>query len=342
MGFNAFLDIAIGLVLLYLLLSLTCTVINEFISQILELRATTLAVGLEQLIDDDVVKGDFYNHGLIDGLMGGDRAWIPWCIDGIGRLIAYFRGKPRQAAGKHPSYLSGDTFARALIGSLDPTKPLPVFVDIESRIKLMPDSNIRDIVLAHVTGAEHDLEKLRGNLAGWFDHAMDRVGGVYQRKLRWISLGVGVALALALNADSIAVTLALWTDNTLRTQVADLAKTYVEAHPTPQTAQAEASASGAAQKTSGQLLQELKQHEDELRPFPIGWTEAAMMSLKPDTTGWAWWRWWMVKIAGLLITGLAISLGAPFWFDVLSKIIQVRATGDKPPRSKIEGDKAAA
>jgi hypothetical protein len=41
---------------------------------------------------------------------------------------------------------------------------------------------------------------------------------------------------------------------------------------------------------------------------------------------------WLM-ISGWLITALAISLGAPFWFDLLSKIIQLRAAGKTPDAS---------
>jgi hypothetical protein len=73
---------------MYLLLALSCTVLNEFIAQVLAWRSRTLAQGLEQLIDNPTLRSDFYNHGLIDGAKNA-------------------------AGGKHPSYLSGDTFARA-------------------------------------------------------------------------------------------------------------------------------------------------------------------------------------------------------------------------------------
>jgi hypothetical protein len=35
-------------------------------------------------------------------------------------------------------------------------------------------------------------------------------------------------------------------------------------------------------------------------------------------------------LVGLLLTTLALSLGAPFWFDILNKIVNVRAVGRTP------------
>ena len=42
---------------------------------------------------------------------------------------------------------------------------------------------------------------------------------------------------------------------------------------------------------------------------------------------------WIQKLLGLLLTIGAIQLGAPFWFDLLSKIVRVRSTGAPPPAS---------
>ena len=42
---------------------------------------------------------------------------------------------------------------------------------------------------------------------------------------------------------------------------------------------------------------------------------------------------WYEMLFGWLITALAISLGAPFWFDLLNKFIKLRETGTKPPTS---------
>ncbi|MDE1177028.1 MAG: hypothetical protein PW789_10540 [Edaphobacter sp.] len=40
--------------------------------------------------------------------------------------------------------------------------------------------------------------------------------------------------------------------------------------------------------------------------------------------------WWIWKILGLLATALAISQGAPFWFDLLQKAVNLRLAGTPP------------
>lgn len=299
MPLSAVFDTAIGLILMYVILSLACTVINEYVATWLQLRAKTLRISLANLIDIPRLKADFDNHGLIDG--------------------------PKAAVnGKHVSYMSGSTFALALLGSLDPTKPLPGFADVSQAIQNLPDSNIRDTLLMQITTAQGDLEKLRDNVAAWFDDAMDRVGGVYKRYLKWISLLVGLGLALAINADTFEVATALWHDDALRAQMVSAGSDIIAKAPLPQTM---SEAGAATPLSNNDVVAKLQQAEIELRPLPLGWGATSPIWTKTGLS-----MLWSVieKIFGLLVTALALSLGAPFWFDVLSKFMNVRGAGPKP------------
>ena len=42
-----------------------------------------------------------------------------------------------------------------------------------------------------------------------------------------------------------------------------------------------------------------------------------------------------LKIIGISLTASVIALGAPLWFDILSKFMQVRGTGAKPDRTAL-------
>src|SRR6516225_4544700 len=97
MGSNAILDIAIALVLMYLVLSMFVTVFNEYVATLLKLRASTLSQGVQQILDDPELRAKFYNHGVVaakNQAVGGNGGGI--------------------------SYMSGQTFALALLGVLDP------------------------------------------------------------------------------------------------------------------------------------------------------------------------------------------------------------------------------
>ena len=63
-------------------------------------------------------------------------------------------------------------------------------------------------------------------------------------------------------------------------------------------------------------------------PIPMGWTEGNY----PSNAKFDFWGW-ISKLIGLLITAGAVSLGAPFWFDIANKLVNVRASGNKPEKS---------
>jgi hypothetical protein len=67
--------------------------------------------------------------------------------------------------------------------------------------------------------------------------------------------------------------------------------------------------------------------------IPLGWTEATSPHGFFD---------YLAKVGGLLLTALMLSLGAPFWFDLLSKVARLRASGPPaPPQEKRDADRDA-
>ena len=87
-------------------------------------------------------------------------------------------------------------------------------------------------------------------------------------------------------------------------------------------------------------------NEQQLRglSLPIGWDDKS--DPKRHFTGWTWagdrGGWWdQVKWhwLGWLLTALAISLGAPFWFDLLNKFIVIRSAVKPHEKSPEEGSK---
>jgi hypothetical protein len=301
MSTNAMIEIAIGLILMYLVLSLICTVVNEIIATLTRLRARTLRAGVTKLIDNAQLLQVFNDHGLISGTEAAIK-------------------------GKGPSYLSGRTFAAAILDSFDPETSLVGYQEVVDAIGKLPTSNIKDALTAATVDTGESLDKLRTNVATWFDSAMDRVSGVYKRQLQLLSFLVGLAVAITLNADSFTVAKALWSDSALRSEVADVSYQVVGGTDTDEA-------------TIGKLRGELATLRNDIRPLPIGWTSSPG---RPDS-GWTCSvTGWISKILGWLFTAFAIMLGAPFWFDMLSKFVKIRASGDKPARTTTETAKDTA
>lgn len=209
----------------------------------------------------------------------------------------------------HPSYLPSDMFALVLLDVLAPAQS-----DQKAPAKDQPVAGeLRQALQALAGTAGTNLEVLRGKVEGWFDDVMDRASGWYKRKAQWMLLAVAVVVTGIANADAISLATSLWQSPSLRASVVEAASAY---------------ASEQAANGEEGTLDELRQHLDELanRGLPLGWGGDKVLSSREAGP-------WASKLAGLLLTALAASLGAPFWFDLVNKLINVRSTGNVPARS---------
>lgn len=315
---SAIIDVAVGLIFVYLLLSLVCSALGEIVAQLLKLRSKTLEEAVQRILTDDAVRQKFYSHPLISSL---SKKF------GNNQLLS-------------PSYIPSRNFALALLDVVapagekvgekpdpsDPKKELPTFADVHDfaqvreKITNLPEGEIRTALLALFDSSRDNLEQARKNVETWFDGAMERVTGWYKRKSRVILIIVGFVLAFAMNADTIGIVSSLWKNPALRQDMVVSVNRYLAAVDT-----AANSIGPAGLKES---LEQLEKRIDEMNELqlPLGWS----METLPKNANWFW------KIVGLIFTSLAISLGAPFWFDILNRITKLRLTGDVPKKSNAE------
>jgi hypothetical protein len=204
--------------------------------------------------------------------------------------------------GGKPSYISPNVFALALFDTVAPANPKlkqKASDDLRSRVLGIGNDDLKRALLVCVDDADGDLDRARANVESWFEEAMERVGGWYKRKMQLIILAVAAAVSVALNVDSFNVANALWNDAALRDSVI-----------------------AAAQRDTGEPLgSDLSMIEERLGGLglPLGWGP-----LPQDPIAW------VVKVAGLLFTTIALSLGAPFWFDLLNRFVGVGSSGRSP------------
>ena len=346
---NAALDVAIALVVMYLTLSLLCTTINEFIATKLKLRAKALAGALEQLLDHAPLRTGFYRHGLIMSTRratatGPQTTWngvkamahAAWTTMATGARAerAEAVGADAPTAAGHPSYIAGRSVALALIGSLDPAKPVPALDDVRAAVAKLPKSAIRDTLEACLIESGNDLDRFRASVATWFDDSMERLSGAYKRQLKWISMLVGLLVAVVFNADSVGVAATLWQDQALRASMLAVA-----------TKMTESSAPTVASGVPADLRSALEKAEGDLRGLPIGWKCPRLERAREEraSLGERLAAYWPcardaaptlrpTTILGWIMTAVALSLGAPFWFDLLQKFMNVRGAGARPRR----------
>jgi hypothetical protein len=197
-------------------------------------------------------------------------------------------------------------------------------------------------LLVNVEEYAADKEKLlaaaRSNVEKWFNDSMDRVSGVFKRYSQTMALLIGLICALLLNVDSIDLTIYLWRDPSVRQVLAARAAQLQSVEP---------GTDSNPQQTYEDLTAELQDLN-----LPVGWgitdndgagscalfprehqsfgipvigTSKCLSSPQPTNQTNL-----LLKMLGIFITALAARLGAPFWFDVLKRAVNLRGTGANP------------
>jgi hypothetical protein len=219
-----------------------------------------------------------------------------------------------------PSYLAARTFSLALMNILtDDSKPGDVpLVRITKAVEGLDNPHVKKALEALLEDAAGDLDRFRDGIEGWFDATMSRASGWYKRRAQVSLWVIAAVVTLAFNADAGQIASTLWKDPTLRASVAAQA----------QKAASEGNATDLGGGSSGDdTLAAQIDHVKQLS-LPIGWsTDPADPRWPADAAGW------LAKLLGLAATIVALSMGAPFWFDLLGRISRVRGGGAQPPRA---------
>ncbi len=377
---SSILDVAIGMAFIYLLLSLIASTVQEAISSLLQLRSANLEHGIRSLFSDGALADGrlfvdrLYRHGLIMGLYR-DRT------DAVGNIVAMtqtavnqqkagsWRERLRRWLRVHPSvsipgvtdsfllpaYIPARTFSIALLDILkvESQKSDPPLSLEEYLRRLCQQPGTRNCAAAEAMlsllthafdndGRTPPLERFRCSIENWYNDSMDRASGWYKKYTQNVLLCIGLLLAIVFNVDSITVGKKLWFDKDARSGLISSASTYVGAHTSPPTKPGETTLTrdelAAQMKTTVQAFNDVS--EDYLLPVgwhaPVGWYRHHL--LHPD-------EWQPLRIlaqwAGWIITALALSLGAPFWFDLLNKFMVVRSTIKPSEKSRTEASKDA-
>jgi hypothetical protein len=284
------LDVAIGVICLFLLLSLICSAANELIEALWKNRCKDLEKGIIELVgggpgSDFVSK--IYNHGVVNSL---------------------FRGKYGTAPKSElPSYIPAANFALALLSIVKDTD--------EAKLP----SNVRSALKSFRETAGNDEVKLQKNIEDWYNSAMDRVSGWYKRRTQLIIFVLGCTFTVLANADCLQYAQRLSKDASLRQS----AVSFAEA----------AAKKDTSKNDTKEPMDQIKTEIGSLEGIglPIGWAQHPV-DLKG--VGWAIYD----HGVGWLLTAMALSLGAPFWFDTLNRIMIIRST--VKPREK-SGDEAS-
>ncbi len=330
------LEVGIGLTLIYLLLSAMASALREAMEAWFKTRGEHLERGIRELLRDPdgswMARG-VYEHPLVAGLFRGGYAPRQGGKS-LGNFLHWLAGRSNL-----PSYIPAPNFAAALLDivargpvvpdAVDNAPPAAMSVELlRTNAQAMANPYLQRALLVAIDRGQGDLNRVQANLEAWYNSGMDRVSGWYKRRTQFVLLLIGLGLTLALNVNTITIADFLMRDSTARALLVNEAET-VRRDPSIVTADY------ARLDTT---LTRLK--------LPIGWDKP----IKRPVLGWdlsglkSWGGFWH-HVFGLLITAFAVSLGAPFWFDVLNKFMVIRSTvkpHEKSPEEDSEDGKGKA
>lgn len=206
-------------------------------------------------------------------------------------------------------------------------------------------NNIPANVSNSVTTVKSELDHFRDRLEKWYDTNADRLTGTLKRtKVFPATFVLATIMTLSLNTDSIEISKYLYHNDDVTKQLAATALNDYESYSgrvdslrnkTRATVANDSSAdnanSDAVEKKIAQDTARLKQDIRNLQALdlPLGWSGT---DVKDAKSFWNYFIQWK-HLVGWLATILAICMGAPFWFDVLGKVSNIRGAGPKPSSS---------
>ncbi|MEP7285058.1 MAG: hypothetical protein ABI947_04735 [Chloroflexota bacterium] len=316
--FSAILDVALGIVLVYLILSITASALSEVVNNtILNQRGNFLKTFIAGLLANSAITiNDFYKTTLIASQMEGKR--YPTYIkaeDFTQTIFDLLRQKYTNGAA-----IITVQDAQNIITEMPSTSPLREVLNSFLAKTLASDPTIQNI----------DAQQLSMYFQNWFDNSMDRVSGWFTRHTKIVLLVIGLGIAGAFNVDTIEAVNYLLQNPAAREVVAAQAKDALQTSP---------------QVTASDPTAQLRSLNEQLHALdmPIGWPDPYMpdneMAFATHLT--SHFGWWLKKLLGIIITGLAVSQGAPFWFDLLNKITNLRSTGKPPDKAPVMDNPAA-
>ncbi len=292
------LETVIGLLLMFFVIALGASSVVEIVSRVMGKRASDL-------------------ERAIGAMLAGTDA----SDEDVQAALGVFRGTAiydaaKAAAGKTlfkkdwklPSYISAKAFADAINEISDVTQSVE---QLPAKVQIRVQTLQREF--------ESDLTNVKAGLEAWFDESMDRLSGAYKRWSTAVLFVIGLVIVVTANASAFHVAEHLWHDPVTREAVADAASKV------------------ASEGKGATELKSIAETTDELTALqlPVGWTDADRAAWGSNNwfQPWDWTSTHVAHVVGWLVTALLVMLGAPFWYDMLTKAVALRSSGAKPDQA---------
>jgi hypothetical protein len=202
----------------------------------------------------------------------------------------------------------------------DPDAP-PITVEtMRQNLAGLNNAPVQRVILAALDIAQGDIDRTRVTIEKWYDSGMDRVSGWYKRSTSWVIFWIGLGVSAAININTITIADYLYRNDAARQALVVSAQRAV-----------------ADTGYLGLSYQQAKAALDSTN-LPIGWSKGwgAPSPLRDRARVDPWFDF-AAPLLGILFTAIAATYGAPFWFDLLNKMMVIRSTVKPHEKSGEEG-----
>lgn len=291
----AILDVLIGLILVYAILSLVNASLVEWMIQRAGTRGAVLSEAIEQMLGSSEARERFFRSPLINTFARP------------GRLPSYIRSEQFARFILNEFAVDVPAAADAAAAGAAPVEASPVpdaASQLRQRLKDLDDGPLSESLSALLIDVSGDITAVRTRIEGWYDDVMERATGWFRKHTTRLLILIGIPLVLLTNADTIRMTTTLLNDDGLRTSLVAHVSTLTESD---------------APSISEATL-------NEAVPL-LGWSAQEWGRLFGSATPLGErWLLGIQKLVGLSLSCCAIGLGAPFWFDLLGKLVSLRSS----------------
>jgi hypothetical protein len=340
------LEVAIGLAFIYLLFSLICSAINEWFARLLDTRARDLEKRITMVLKNPELVKNLYNHPLVKLITR--KTWID-------RILGVFvkcrkDGRPSTISPQIFSTALSDIFIKSgknqVKGKSDEDILNTIYRGMKSfRIRETQDQQeglgvfkiIVDTVKDETTEVKNRIIRVKHNIETWFDISMEQMSKWYKQKTRISIFWIAMFLCGIFNVDTIMIAKHLYYEDATREKLLQASIEYVEKNNSKkelekaldqndenidrsQTDENEKHLKiNKLEEDRKEIVKNTKDFKDGVIELgvPIGWKGEGNIWSKIKSIGY-------LQLIGWIITAFAVSLGSPFWFDLLRKIIGIR------------------
>ena len=313
-------EVGIGVILLFLVTSLLASAVVETIGGFFHRRSKNLWDTIDLMLGKaSIGEGDdtrklvdrIYREPFVTKLVqpkaqplypkevGGGRA-----TPGLRSYKSTLDASERKRRFHGPQHIAPTVFAKAFIEAVHPGGTVEADVGrLKAEIAKLPDS-ISTPIGALLSDVTTDFVTARRRIEEWYESHMNAVSVWYRRQTRYFLFAAGLVIAVAGNVDAVGAAKTLYRDQSVRESV------LAQAQAIGRT-QCEPEAGANAQVTC------LRNELGGAVALPIGWADL-------DRSTGAW----LLRGFGWLLIAGAVTVGAPFWFDLLRRGLAHRKPSD--------------